>query len=405
MNKKRLIALIVSIVLFVGIVCSGISLAASDIFCATPSIEPDKPLPMPNDELPLAWNLKKFMPEDQNYMYSPLSLEMALALIANGAEGETLTEIEKLLPGGDLEAYNGYAKRLMEEYAKNQHVTLKLANSVWLNRDHPSKMQFLSDYRDEVKEYFGAEAGEVAKRDALSKINGWVSKNTNGKIKNILTKQMVENPDFLACLVNALYFQGDWQTRFKSYASYEDIFTDKNGKISETTFMKQTLYADYYSDDTVQIVKLPYRDRDFSMYFVLGEAENPELLIEKMENQRVELKIPKFKTETSLTLDATLKQMGMTRAYDKMEAQFGAMTAENPNYNTYLMTVLQKSYIEINEEGTEAAAVTAGVMGATSAFMPQEEPVKFYADKPFTYFIRDDKNEQLLFVGEYAFCK
>ena len=169
--------------------------------------------------------------------------------------------------------------------------------------------------------------------------------------------------------------------------------------------MTQTLYADYYSDDTVQMVKLPYQDRDFSMYFVLGEVENPELLIEKMENQRVELKIPKFKTETSLTLDAMLKQMGMTRAYDKMAAQFTKMTTENPDYNTYLTSVLQKSYIEINEEGTEAAAVTAGVMGATSAFMPQEEPVKFYADKPFTYFIRDDKNEQLLFVGEYAFCK
>ena len=405
MNKKRLIALIVSIVLVVGIVCSGISIAGSDIFCTTPQIENDKPLPMPNDELSLAWNLRKFMPEDQNYIYSPLSLEMALALIANGAEGETLAEIETLLLGGDLEVYNGYAKRLVEEYAKNQRITLKLANSVWLNRDHPSQMQFLSDYRDEVKEYFGAEAGEVTKHDALSQINGWVSENTNGKIKNILTKQMVENPEFLACLVNALYFQGEWETRFKSHASYKGIFTDKNGKTTETTFMTQTLYADYYSDDTVQMVKLPYRDRDFSMYFVLGETENPELLIEKMENKRVELKIPKFKTETSLTLDAMLKQMGMTRAYDKIAAQFGGMTTGNPNYNTYLMTVLQKSYIEINEEGTEAAAVTAGVMAATSALMPQEEPVKFYADKPFTYFIRDDKNGQLLFVGEYVFCK
>ncbi len=354
---------------------------------------------------PLSWKLREWMPQDENYMYSPLSLEMALALIANGAEGKTQEEILSLLSTSEIAQYNEYAKGLMAEYAQKDKVAIEIANSIWLNTDHPSKMQFLDSYKALVKEFYDGEAGEINRQNALSTVNGWVKEKTHGKITDILTEDLVDREDFLACLLNAVYFKAAWAKPFAASQTKKDIFTDKNGKQSEISFLNQTLQALYYADDTMQMVRLPYEDYNFSMYLVLGECENPEKYLDFMENKRVELMMPKFKVETATSFDEALKSMGMNLAYDSALAEFGAMTTPNPDYNTYLMTVLQKTYIEVDENGTEAAVITMGGMGGATSAIQQPELVVFRADQPFVFFIRDDKNDQVLFIGEYAFAQ
>lgn len=353
--------------------------------------------------------LNERMPQDKNYMFSPFSIKMALAMAANGADGATKDEILKALDIDDLDAYNKNVKQTLERYSKSDVLKLNVANSIWLNSDN-TKEKFVKDFSDKMKEFFSAESDVVTRANALDKINGWVKDKTNDKISSIIDEN---NLDFMAMLINAVYFKGSWLKDFSEAATADDTFTDRDGNNVQIPFMNQTDYFSYARINDTEVVEMPYLaydensdgnkkiDMDISMYLIKSDKDiNAEEILNSAEMNRnyVRLSLPKFKTEYGTSLKGMLGELGIDTAFGEM-ADFDKMLGEK---NLQLTDVLHKTYINVDEKGTEAAAVTAAMAGATS--MPPE-PVSVKFDKPFTYVIMDNTTKDILFMGEYAFAK
>ena len=350
------------------------------------------------------------MPKDKNYMFSPLSIQIAFAMAANGASGETQEEILKALDIYDLDAYNERAMALISEYHNAGALRLDVANAIWLNKDN-ADFNFNPEYINLLNKYYGAEASVSDNEKIVGEVNGWVSDKTNGKISAI-----IDDSDFASILLNAVYFKGAWESEFGKSATAPDTFTDRNGKAHQIDFMNQTGYFSYYNKDGLEIVELPYKnvvfneekqdnefyDFDISMYLVRGDYNEGNfgyIAANKMVNKRIALSMPKFKFEYETGLNEIMKNLGIETAFDASRADFTKMVDRG---NMYIADSIHKTYIGVDEEGTEAAAVTAIMNEATSA-MPTE-PIVVKYDTPFTFVIRDNKNGVTLFIGEYAFA-
>lgn len=344
--------------------------------------------------------LNRLMPTDENYMFSPLSIKMALAMAANGANGATLEEILKTLNIEDLETFNEMALNLIQAYSENESVRLSIANSIWLNKDHHyEEVSFSDSYQTIIEEYYKGYSQVVDNEDAVQTINDWVNEKTNEKIP-----ELIDNSEFLAFLANAIYFRGDWASQFDELATKEDTFTDRNNLESQMQFMNQIGYFEYFEENGLQIVKLPYKDGKTSMYIALTDDRQIDLTqkITEMSSKRVQLSIPKFEVKFEVELSDVLKEMGIVTAFKEYEADLKGMFTEISE-NTFISSVVHKTFISVDEFGTEAAAVTGISVGVTS--MPTDEPILFKADRPFTYIIRDDVNNEILFMGEFAFVE
>lgn len=344
-------------------------------------------------------SLNRLMPTDGNYMFSPLSIKMALAMAATGAQGETKDEILKALKIDDLGKFNQFAKQLIKEYSENQNVKLNIANSLWLNTDYYKDVDFEAVFKSAISSNYDADSEKVNNVNAVGKINNWVNDKTNGKIK-----ELVSDSDFLAYIVNAIYFKGEWAVQFSESATKKSEFTDRNNYKNQIDFMNMTGYFDYYGDKYVQMIRLPYKDEKTSMYIALSSYRESELVskISKMENKRVQISLPKFKTEFGIELINSLLQIGINTAFTPEKADFKSMFTDTPK-NIFISDVIHKTFIKVDENGTEAAAAT-GVGGGGSS-MTTELPTIFNANKPFSYFIRDDVNGEILFMGEYAYAE
>ncbi len=377
--------------------------------------ETEKEVVCVDDGATFADRLNAQMPRDENYMFSPLSVKMALALAANGAEGETRSEILAACDIAELDEFNLYSRQMIDRYSQADILSLDIANSIWLNTDRTGS-RFARDYKNTLETYYDAEADEVNDNNAVSTINGWVSDKTREKIPGIIS-----DSGFAAALVNAVYFKAHWQNEFAKGATERENFTDAAGKVGQVDMMRRTDYMNYYSDGETQIAELPYRnyenrvdengflegrtrynDIDVSMYVILGNDENPEELLNNAElsSAYVKLSMPKFKTEFDLNLNDALKALGINRAFDN-DAQFGSMF-DGGDFK--IDEVLHKTYINVDEEGTEAAAVTAIMMVGTG-LREYPEPVEMKLDHPFTYVIKDNTSGEILFMGRYAFAE
>lgn len=379
------------------------------LFCATPA------------KSYFADDINRGMSESENYMFSPLSIKMALAIAANGAEGDTYKEICEVAELYNIDEYNVLAEKLIYDYANAKSMKLSVANSIWLNKDVSTK-NFSKDYKDLVGNFYGAAAEEVNRSNAVSKINRWVSEKTNGKITEI-----IDSPEFWAALVNAVYFSGNWNNEFDESATKEDNFYNFDGTVSKAEFMNEVASFMYFSEGNTTVIELPYEntihtlnddgtvadfhrdDLNISMYIMMSDNENKVAELEniiglgRMKGERVNLFLPKFKIETSILLNDVLKNAGIITAFDAFEAEFEKMFDKKDEFNMYIDKILHKTYIDVNEKGTEAAAVTAIMMaGAASA---PKEPIEVKFDKPFTFVIRDNNNEEILFMGEYKTVK
>ena len=355
------------------------------------------------------FELLKHMTKEKNYMISPFSLKMAMMLAANGAEGNTQSEILKVFGVNDIKEYNAYAKNIIQKYNSNEKVKLNIANSIWLNNSIAGRnINFAKGYQDLISEYYVGTAQSEDENNIAKKANQWIDEKTNGKIKNVLDEH--QKADFLALLINTIYFKGKWANQFNDYATHQEVFTDRNSKKTEIDFMHQTRKYDYYEDENMKMVRIPYEDYETAMYVVLPsneEAMDIEKAMDNMSTVKVELAIPKFKTEYSLSFSKILQQLGIKEAFDESNAKFKNVMFDGVglNKNVYIGDVLQKTFIEVDENGTEAAAATAITMNATSA-LPQPEIIKeFKADRPFIYFIMDETNHEVLFMGEQAFAE
>ena len=361
-------------------------------------------------------SINSYMSEDENYMFSPLSIKMALALAANGAEGETKTELLEATQINDLDNFNEYSKGLIEKYSGSDRLNLNIANSVWVNTDN-SPHDLRSEYKKTVSDYYNAEVGSVNNDNAVKRINGWVNDKTVGRIPNI-----IDDSDFWSALVNAIYFKGSWQNEFSKSATKPDTFTNGDGTKTETDFMNQTDYFYYSNANGKEIVKLPYKTRfvtedengkiiseriddvSISMYLIktdFYERVEETLNSVQLESERIKLSVPKFKIEYK---DEVTKMLHLETATSRHLADFSGMMKLSPDEDFWIDKVLHKTYISVDEEGTEAAAVTAVVMAGATSSKPKE-PILVKFDEPFYFVIRDDTNGEILFMGRYAYAE
>ena len=362
--------------------------------------------------LSFADKLNAKMPADQNYMFSPLSIKMALAMAANGAEGETQRELLNVIDKSNIERFNDFSKKTIDRYSQSDKLTLNIANSVWVNTDN-CPHDFEKKYKDTVSEFYNAKAGKVSNSNAVKEINSWTSEKTNGKIPSI-----IDDSDFWAALVNAIYFKGSWEKDFNEKRTKPDTFTSADGTKTKIDFMNQTNSFSYHKSDEAEIVKLRYKtsfyteDKDgnldrevldgmnVAMYLIKTDSTNIEDTIKtSYDYKRIALSVPKFKVDYSADITELL---GLNVATSKTLADFSGMMNLSPDEDLWIDKVLHKTYISVDEKGTEAAAVTAVMMaGATSA--KPEEPIEVKFNEPFYFVIRDDTNGEILFMGRYAY--
>ena len=334
--------------------------------------------------------LMQSMDENENYFISPFSIKTALAMAANGADGVTRDEIIKTADIGDLKEYNSTVLDIITRYGKGGSIKLDVADSIWINESRNGGRQFTDSFKSLVEKYYNGTSETVTDSDAVKRVNQWVSDNTNGKIKDIIS-----DSDFGALLANAVYFKGAWRTEFHEANTSEDDFTNKNGNVSRTEFMNITDDFNYYADENVKVIELPYtyeEDKDVSMFLILPkegyEYDIEELLSGvELQNVSVKLKMPKFKTESFMSLKETLINLGMTDSFNPDKADFSKMFTDG---GMFIDEILHKTYIDVDEKGTEAAAVTVIMMKMTSMPFKPSEPEEFIADRPFAYCIREN---------------
>lgn len=347
------------------------------------------------------FDFMKYMPKDQNYMISPFSIKMAMMMAANGANGYTQKEILSALGVSSIDEYNQKANDIITRYNSNKDVNLNVANSIWLNKTEATGANFKDTYKKIISDFYKGVAMEENADIIASKINDFIAKETNNKITNVLP---TERPaDFLSALVNTIYFKGSFENQFDTANTKKDTFTDRNGNKSEIDFMNQTKHFGYYENDGVQMLKMNYSGRDIAMYILLNDDDKDvdiNDIISKMEYKKVSVSMPKFKTEFTKSFVDVLKQMGINIAFTNV-ADFSNMF---DNVEVHISDVIHKTFIEVDENGTEAAAATVILIAKSSLPMP-EEIKEFKANKPFSYFIRDEVSGEILFLGEYAFAK
>ena len=353
--------------------------------------------------------------QGRNIMFSPFSLQMAFMMLANGAEGKTQQEILNTFGVNDLAKYNDTAKTAIQTLNADQAVNFNVANSIWLNKDYypGDNVDLTSQFKSDMQNYFSANAAAVNKANGAKTINDWISKETNNKINNVLTDGDMQ--ELLLCLVNTIYFKADWQAPFKAEGTAKAPFTEPNGQVKQTDFMHQTGYFNYYEDAAMQMLEMPYQGGNVSMYVILPKEGSPGFAnvnanmvataIANKSQQYVNVMMPKFKTETSMKLNDAMKALGITTAFDEScpdltDKLVSGLPAGN---NVFISLVMQKSFIQVDEKGTEAAAAT--VIGMTGAGMPPEQMVVFNANRPFMYLIRNNTGGDIYFMGQYSFVR
>ena len=339
--------------------------------------------------------------KDDNVTVSPLSVSMALGMTLNGARGETKSQMETALylSGLSTDEINEYYKTLITELPTIDPLTkLSIANSIWYRDNFAVKADFLKTNVD----YFNAyvKALDFNKDWAKDSINNWVNKNTKGLIPSIVDQI---NSDAVMYLVNAVYFKGVWRLKFDKNLTQEGNFKNAKGVNQKVNFMKQENSFGYYADQNAEYVDLEYGNKAFSMTFILPNegkstsdilqnlnAKNFATITDNIRNKALILYLPRFKTESKFELNAPLKAMGMPLAFTDM-ADFGNIA----DARLLISKVMHKTYLALDEEGTEAAAVTSVEIGVTS--IPIIPEVRF--DKPFVFVLREKSTGVVLFTG------
>ena len=376
--------------------------------------------PQNDDRLQAATNRFAFKLYDQvvkersgkNTFVSPASVMLALAMTYNGADGTTRQAMGRTLEleGMSLDEVNrSFADLKSALNPTDPKIQLKIANSLWARNGFTLKPDFVKRNKDAFK----AEVAtlDFANPSAANTINSWVNKNTEGKIDKI-----VDRIDAAAVLylINAIYFKGQWQTEFKKADTKPDTFKLPGGDRKDVSMMSQSGTFFYHKGKDFQSVALPYGEGSVSMYIFLPDektsleqfernltAENWDMWMNSFQPTPGDLKLPRFKVEWESTLNEALKTLGMTEAFAPARANFSQIADVSGGNNLYISEVKHKTWAEVNEEGTEAAAVTSVGVFVTSVQVPREK-FEMKVDRPFFFAIRDNRTKVVLFMGSVA---
>ncbi|WP_167613128.1 serpin family protein [Maribellus sediminis] len=342
---------------------------------------------------------------EENLMISPLSVSLALAMAYNGADNTTKTEMETAMKLNGLtvdQINNSYEMLVDALQSLDEEVVFEIANAIYYQEGFPIHQSFLdinqSVYKAEVESLqFGPAAVDI--------INAWVADKTHDKIKTIIQDL---SPQARMVLLNAIYFYGTWTKEFDEDGTKMNRFTKNDGTITEIPMMSKTDELEYTANELFSAVKLPYGNGQYQMVVMRPEDGYTstdlvkELSMEKWtewssqfsEPQKVQVTMPRFKFGFKSQLNNILEQMGMEQAFTS-NADFSKISDEK----LYISEVIHKTYIDVNETGTEAAAVTAIVFEVTSAG-PGPEKIYFTVDKPFVFAITEEDTGAILFIGE-----
>ncbi|MGC8863011.1 MAG: serpin family protein [Armatimonadota bacterium] len=345
--------------------------------------------------------------KDKNVFISPASVALALSMTYNGASGSTKQAMAKVLSlnGINLEELNkASAAFLANLKGPGPGVRLEVANSLWARKD----IRFKPDFIERNRRYYQAEVTSLdfASPNAVPTINSWVSDHTGGKIKEIV-KQI--GPRSILFLINSVYFKGTWSERFDPSDTHMADFRLLDGFTKRVPMMFRSGRMRYLPGDGFRAVSLPYGKGRLSMYIFLPDEDsslaafikklnvaNWEKWMQNFSSVEVDLSLPRFRIEFESELQKALTALGMGVAFDPDRADFRAMCPIPPLPNVFIASVTHKTFVEVNEEGTEATAATKVEM-ALKAMPPSA--IQFVVDQPFFCAIRDNKTGSVLFAG------
>lgn len=348
-----------------------------------------------------------------NLFLSPESISTALAMTYIGAQGETAAEMAKTLhftvPSDQLGEAMGATLRDLN--ATHTGYQLRVANALWAQQGYPIVDGFLMS----TEKNYGAALDRVdfkaAPEAARQTINQWVEQKTEDKIKDLIGPDVL-HPQTKLVLTNAIYFKGDWETQFDKAQTKDEDFHVSPSQTVKTPLMHREGSFNYFDGSTFQALEIPYKSRELSMIVLLpnDDAGLPALeqsltasrakqwLSQLRAEPKVVLTLPKFKFTRQFQLSKTLAAMGMPQAFDA-RADFSGI---NPKRELYLSDVIHKAFVDVNEEGTEAAAATAVVVTRAMIAMRPKPPIVFRADHPFLFLIRDNRSGAILFMGRVS---
>ena len=340
----------------------------------------------------------------KNTLISPLSVLCALAMTANGAEEETLEQMEEVL-GMTTEELNLYLYSYMQNLPQGEKYKLSLANSIWFTEDE--RFTVNQDFLQTNADYYGADIYKAPFNDQTCKdINNWVKQNTDEMIPKILDEIPA---DAIMCLVNALAFEAEWSEIYEKQQVRDGKFTKEDGTKQDVELMygvegtyledeNATGFKKYYKGGKYAFVAmLPNEGVSVSDYVASLNGESLNTLLNNTQHTTVHTAIPKFETEYNVEMSAILKDMGMTKAFDIYNADFEGLGTSTAG-NIFINRVLHKTFISVGEKGTKAGAATVVEMADGAAAEPQE-PKEVYLDRPFVYMLIDCENNIPFFIG------
>ena len=357
-----------------------------------------------------AFKLLKQLAKDQpvaNIFISPYSASTVLQMVGNGAAGQTKAEMQQVLgtTGLSSDAVNAANKDIAQSLnSGNTNVILTTANAIWYRKGATVKPDFIACNQ----QFFGATVDALNFLDphSVDIINGWASDKTHGRISHLADGMISRDTQLF--LANAVYFKGKWSEPFDVKDTKDRPFHLRGGSQKNVPMMTQTKTFTYRRGTGYQAVRLPYQDENLAMYVFLPDTNSsPEKLLGIMTGdswQRVTkpgfsekegtVVLPKFKLEYSVELNQPLQALGMKTAFDPVGADFSGIAPQ-----LFISAARQKTFVEVKEEGTEAAAVTGIAMETSAMMVPPPNPFQMIVDRPFLFLIEDNQTGTILFMG------
>ncbi len=341
----------------------------------------------------------------KNTMISPLSVSLALAMVYNGTDGNTKKQMEELLHKTNLtpdDINQSYQDLVTGLSSHDPKVELSISNAIFYRNSFSIKNNFITTNQNYYKaEVSGLDFSKTT--ETLNTVNGWVNTQTKGKIDKIIERV---NPEDIMYLLNAIYFNGEWKYSFDNKKTADQSFTREDKTVITVPTMTIENQFRFYSHQSFELLEMPYGSDKFSMLIFLPvpgkntsdiisllTAESVNDWIQKLNEQKKEVFLPKFEFKFDNSLVDELKALGMTDAFDDMKANLSGISDAA---QLVISEVMHKTYIKVDERGTEAAAVTGITFGVTSVGPDNS----FRADHPFVFAIREKDTKAILFIGK-----
>lgn len=353
---------------------------------------------------------------DDNVFFSPYSIYTALGMAYAGAKKDTQEQMLKALHfNPDTMSQHASFKEMsdvLNDIGKRGNAQFSIANGLFQSSFYENYLQ--ADYQDILKKYYDSELHSLDFQNAKESadfINDWVLERTNKRIKDMVSENNIRDSNDGMVLINAIFFKGNWRKQFNPKNTQIQDFYYKPEKAIPVNMMNAKDYYAYAEIEDMQVIELPYDEKELSMLVFLPfdkggkvptlTAEIYEKALHSLKNQEVMLWLPSFTLDLNLAfIPNMLKEMGMKDAFSEIYADFTGIRDPKAGADLFIKDILHKAFVEVNEEGTEAAAATAIIMATKSMATPEESPIYFRADHPFIYMIIHKPSQNILFLGK-----